>query len=234
MQGEAIDYQLLYPALYGTAGLDDERVLAKDTVYLTFDCAPRSNTMRILDILDEYGVKATFFLMGTDDQEAPEVMSQITSRGHAIGLYSYSGSYPEIYDSVASYLADFEKIYNWVYENTGVRAEIFRFPGGSVNSYNSKIYRELVGEMIRRNIIFFDWNHSGGDNGSTADEIKSNVFATALGAERAIISLNDMVRSEAVADALPDIIGGLRDQGYSFQPLAANVMPVIFSYKSTP
>lgn len=234
LQGEAIDYQLLYPALYGTAGLDDERVLAKDTVYLTFDCAPSSNTMRILDILDEYGVKATFFLMGTDDQEAPEVMSQITSRGHAIGLYSYSGSYPEIYDSVASYLADFEKIYNWVYENTGVRAEIFRFPGGSVNSYNSNIYRELVGEMIRRNFIFFDWNHSGGDNGSTADEIKSNVFATALGAERAIISLNDMVRSEAVADALPDIIGGLRDQGYSFQPLAANVMPVIFSYKSTP
>lgn len=232
--GEAIDYQLLYPELYGTASLSDERILAASTVYLTFDCAPSVNTQRILDILDEYGIKATFFLMGTDDPQGLEVMKQVAARGHSVGLYSYSGSYLEVYDSVSAYLADFEKIYNLVYETTGVRAEIFRFPGGSVNTYNGNIYRELIAEMLRRNFVFFDWNHSGIASGSTAEEIKNNIFTTVQDKDRAILSLSDTAGSEAVADALPDIISGLRDRGYSFQPLIANVMPVVFSYKSAP
>ena len=54
------------------------------------------------------------------------------------------------------------------------------------------------------------------------------------GQTRGIVALRDTVGHEAVVDALPDIITGLRDRGYSFQPLNATVMPVIFSYKSTP
>ena len=235
VSGTPIDYQLLHPELYGTARLSDQRIVAKDTVYLTFDCAPTANTQRILDILDEYGIKATFFLIGVTDSDNLEYMRQIVSRGHSIGLYSYSNSYGEIYESIESYLDDFQKIYDLVYETTGVEAEIFRFPGGSVNTYNNNFYQELIAEMLRRDFIFFDWNYGEGKGDETTPEgIKSNVFNTMEGQTRGIVALRDTVGHEAVVDALPDIITGLRDRGYSFQPLNATVMPVIFSYKSTP
>lgn len=232
---EPLEYQTLYPELYGTAQIAEQRVRAVDTVYLTFDCDPSSNTMRILDILDTYSIKATFFVGGTTDEDALSAMKEIVSRGHSIGLRSYSSSYQAIYQSVETYLEDFNEIYQLVYETTGVWAEIFRFPAGSVNSYNGGIYRELIGEMLRRNFVFFDWNVSGGDsavNDATVDDIRQRINSNIAGMDRAIVQLRDVVGKDAVVEALPGIIEDLQGQGYSFQPLTAAVLPIVFSYKS--
>lgn len=164
-------------------------------------------------------------------------MRDIVSRGHSIGLRSYSDSYQEIYQSVDAYLKDFEQIYNLVYETTGVKAEIFRFPAGSVNAYNSGIYQELIAEMLRRNFIFFDWNVSGEDTqvgDLTADSVASSVLSGMDGKERGIVLLRDSADKMAVVDALPGIIAELQNRGYNFQPLTAAVLPVVFSYKSAP
>lgn len=231
--GEPLDYQILYPNLYGTAVIPAQRIKAIDTVYLTFDCTPSSNTIEILNNLDTYGVKATFFVSGSPDPETQEIMREIVNRGHSIGLRGNSTSYQELYQSVEDYLKDFNDIYNLVYETTGVRAEIFRFPGGSVNSYNSGIYQELIAEMLRRNFVFFDWNITGGASGNsspTAEEISAKVINDMAGRDRAIIKFQDSAGGTAVAGALHSIIDQLHGLGYSFQPLTAAVLPVAFNY----
>lgn len=226
---EPLSYQTLYPELYGTAQIPAQRVKAIDTVYLAFDCTPSSNTLKILNNLDVYGVKATFFINSSSDPEAQEIMREIVSRGHSIGLRSSSGSYQKIYQSVEDYLTDFKEIYDLVYETTGVRAEIFCFPGGSVNSYNSGIYQELIAEMLRRNFVFFDW-HLTEDKEVTAEGISSHVINGMAGRDRAIVKFQDAPGRDMVAGALPSIIEQLREVGYSFQPLTAEVLPVAFRY----
>lgn len=233
LDAEPLAYQTLYPELYSTAVVPAQRVKAIDTVYLTFDCTPSSNTLEILDQLDVYGIKATFFVSGSTDPDAQEIMREIVRRGHSIGLRGNSSSYQKLYHSVEDYLADFNEIYNLVYEATNVRAEIFRFPGGSVNSYNSGIYQELIAEMLRRNFVFFDWSVTEGSASGgelTAEQISTNVINSMAGRDRAIIKFQDSAGREMVAGALPSIIEQLRELGYSFQPLMAEVLPMAFSY----
>lgn len=237
LTGTAIGYQTRCPELYSTAQVPDQRRMTPGEVYLTFDCTPGENTWQILDTLDEYGVKATFFVTAGVDADSEAALKEIANRGHTIGLGSYSGSYQEIYQSVEAYLDDFQEIYDYVYTATGVQAQIFRFPGGSVNAYNSGIYRELIAEMLRRGFVFFDWNVSGEDASITdpsAQHIAQSVLTGMEHKDWAIVSLRDSFGKEAVAKALPDMIKALQDGGYVLEPLAADVMPVVFSYKNAP
>ena len=236
LEAQPIYYQTLYPELYGTAKISGPRDLKIDTVYLTFDCMPSSNTTQILDILDEYNVKATFFLSGTTDESAFAIMQDIVDRGHSIGLRNYSSSLEKIYHSVEDYLNDFKQIYDLVYKATGVQAEIFRFPSGSVNSYNSAIYQELIAEMLRRNFVFFVYDIGGGGvsvGEQTPEQVSEYVLSGMAGRERAIIMLRDTEGKVGVTGALPTIIKEIQEKGYSFEPLTAMVQPVVFSYKSS-
>lgn len=234
---DPIGYQELYPELYSTGEIAETRLYAENTVYLTFNSAPGENTGAILDVLDDYGIKATFFLSGTADTVSREQMKAIADRGHSIGLNGASDSYQRIYSSVAAYLEDFKTIYDLVYEVTGLRAEIFRYPGGSINTYNSGFYQELNAEMLRRGFVFFDWDVTGEDTlvgGADAEWIESHVLSGMEGKDRGIVLLRDTVGKEAVPEALPGIITGLQAAGYEFQPLTVDVMPVVYSYKSAP
>lgn len=236
-EGAAIDYQLLYPELYSSAGTTGRHPPQEKTAYLTFDCTPGENTRKILDALDEYGVKATFFVGAGAEESSLDMLREIVERGHAIGLRCYSDSYQTVYQSVTAYLDDFQQIYDLVYEATGVRAEIFRFPGGSINAYNSGIYQELIAEMLRRGFIYFDWNVSGEDTrlgGLTAEQVSDSVLNGMEGKDWGIIALRDAAGKGVVAEALPAAISGLKEKGYDLQPLTAEVMPVIFSYKNAP
>lgn len=237
MEAVPIDYQLLYPELYGTGEISKERLYEEGTVYLTFNSTPGENTGAILNVLDDYGIKATFFLSGTADSVSLDQMKEIVERGHSIGLNGSSDSYQQIYGSVEDYLADFKAIYDLVYETTGVQAEIFRYPGGSINAYNSGFYQELNAEMLRRNFVFFDWDVSGEDTqmeGTDAAQIENNVVTGMEGKDRGIVLLRDTVGKEAVVDALPNIITRLQGQGYGFKALTADVIPVVYSYKGAP
>lgn len=229
LEGEALAYQELYPELYSAAQIPKEREYRANTVYLTVNTGLNANTRRVLDILDQYGVKATFFVSGTGDAEALAIMKEIDNRGHTIGLYSYSGSYSDIYRSVSSYLDDFKQIHDLVYDTTGIKAEIFRFPGGSINAYDHALYQELIAEMLRRNFVFFDWGVSAQDAADASDGA-SKILDGMGSSSRGIVLIEDAVGSEAQVEALPAAIEGLVARGYEFQPLTASVKPVIFSY----
>lgn len=222
-------YTALYPELYATSSRRE--TLAPDyTVYLTFDDGPSLRTAEILDILKENDIKATFFVTGQTSDLAQELMRRIVAEGHTIAVHTYTHKYEEVYASVEAYLADFDRIYNWVHEVTGVYPQIFRFPGGTINSYNQTLYRELVAEMDRRGFVHHDWNAMCGDADGkphTPEELAANSLAM-LGAKRAIILMHDSAVRENTVACLPAVIAGYRNAGYAFAPLTPEVKAITF------
>ena len=106
---ETPEYQRVFPdfyALEAALGTVDE----EKTVYLTFDDGPSNRTPEILKILDEYGIKATFFVIGKPDEQSQQWMRDIAAAGHTLGLHSYSHDYDKIYASVEAFLTDMEQL----------------------------------------------------------------------------------------------------------------------------
>ncbi len=87
----------------------------------------------------------TGFLSNKEDREAlmdADYQSRIVE-GHAIGIHCDNHDYNKLYKCVDSYVADFEQAYETVYEITGEKVRLFRFPGGSINAYNKKVYQDI-------------------------------------------------------------------------------------------
>lgn len=207
-----------------------EQAADEDTkiMYLTFDDGPSAeSTEQILDILKERNIKATFFVIGENVRKHPETARRIVEEGHTIGIHCDVHDYEMIYESVDSYVADFEKAYDTVLSVTGVEAKIFRFPGGSVNAYNKDVCEDIVAEMEARGFVYFDWNASVEDaTGSkpTPEELVQNAVDTSLGRKRVILLAHDRVENTALAlDALIDAF-----PEYRMEPLTAETAPIQF------
>lgn len=178
-------------------------------VYLTFDDGPSSNTEEILDILDRYGVKATFFVVGKTDEHSQEMYRLILERGHTLGMHSYSHRYGEIYASTEAFTEDLEKIRSYLYDMTGMTSCFYRFPGGSSNALSSTDVQELIDVLDERGIIYFDWNVVNGDAGSvrlSAAQLADNVTNNMERYHTAIVLMHDASGKHSTVEALPVII----------------------------
>ena len=170
-------YQGMYPKLYAEkvepAAEDDGKV-----VYLTFDDGPSNLTIPLLDVLDRYKVKATFFLIGKTDAQSIKEMKEIVNRGSVVGVHSYTHQYDKIYATPVAFLDDFARMHDLLLSATGVDTHIYRFAGGSINSHNSKTAKAIIDEMDRRGYNYYDWNVSSGDaeRGETAQSIYSQTI----------------------------------------------------------
>lgn len=217
----------LYTAAEAQSAIEDKRM-----IYLTFDDGPSPRTAEILDILAKYNVKATFFVIKSNDKYT-EYMVRAVKEGHTVGVHSTSHDYKEIYKNVDAFLKDFTECYEYVKEETGVRPTIFRFPGGSVNSYNKSTHRDIIREMTRRGFIYFDWNVESGDSGGklSASTIYNNVINGCNGKKRAVIIMHDSAGKNSTVEALEDIIKKLIDDGWQFAALTNDVKPMIFKIK---
>ena len=228
------EYTKLYPDLY-VENKPAEFKQDEGTIYLTFDDGPSERTPEVLDILKTYGIKATFFVCGGTDEESQKYMKRVVDEGHTIAIHSISHDYGKIYESVESYLDDFYETYTCVYEATGVKPEIFRFPGGSINNYNRFTYMQIIAEMTRRGFVYYDWNVSGEDAVKGADwtSIYNNImnYIPSDGTGRAIVLLHDSKDKHHTVNVLSDVIEELTDMGYKFDKLDNSVKPTTFSYK---
>lgn len=176
-------------------------------VYLTFDDGPSQNTDKILDILDQYGVKATFFVVGKKNYE--KQYKRIVEDGHTLGMHSYSHKYKEIYASLDAYKQDLMKLHDFLYELTGTDCNIVRFPGGSSNTISQVDMKELIAYLDEENMIYFDWNVSGGDamgDSVDADQIAKNVLDNIDKYNNVVILFHDAAGKKSTVDALPQII----------------------------
>lgn len=116
---EPLSYQLLYPDFYAPTPLPDIEDAGK-TIYLTFDDGPSDRTDEVLKILDEKGVKATFFVIGREDETSIQRIKKAAAAGHTIGMHSYSHDYEKIYASVEDFLDDFYKLFVILRDEAGV------------------------------------------------------------------------------------------------------------------
>lgn len=231
-EGTVPEYTQLYPDLYAQP-YTGEKVTGGKVVCLTFDDGPSENTDRVLQILDQYGIKATFFVVGKTGEASQQRMRNIVAAGHTLAIHSWTHDYRTIYASVEAFLDDFYKLYQWIYEVTGVYPQIFRFPGGSVNGYNRGNYQEIIAEMTRRGFVYFDWNASAQD--ATAKPRAAEAIAAdclkGSNKDLAVVLCHDSAARTTTVDALPAVIEGYQAKGYTFMALTPGVEPVMLGYK---
>lgn len=197
------------------------------TMYLTFDDGPsEENTAAVLDILKKHNIKATFFVVGENVRKHPEVARRIVEEGHTIGIHCNRHEYDVIYESVESYLADFEAAYEAVYEITGAEVKLFRFPGGSINAYNAEVYEEIIEEMTNRGFIYFDWNACLEDAGAktTPEQLIKNARQSTLGRKKIVMLAHDIIYHTTLC--LDELIDSFPE--YKFEPLTEDVKPIQF------
>lgn len=223
-------YQALYPDFYAPQTYSATSS-PDNTAYLTFDDGPSGNTDIILQTLQEENVKATFFVVGTDNADNLARMRRIVQEGHTIGMHSYSHSYKKIYASVEAFLKDMYQVFNLIKDTTGVTPTCFRFPGGSINSYNKAVYKDIKAEMIRRGFVPYDWNVSSGDASTTKytpEQLTGHVLNGIGSKSRIIVLMHDSSSKENTAQAVRQIIIGIREKGFIFAPLDYQTKPILF------
>lgn len=178
-------------------------------VYLTFDDGPSIYTDEILDILAEYDVKATFFVVGKEDEHSQEALRRIVEEGHTLGMHSYSHKYSELYASLDNFEADFEKQRTYLEEVTGETCQFYRFPGGSSNTVGREDMHIFIDFLDSRDMVFFDWNIASGDGSSRLLDVDTLVKNSTKDVESwhtAVILMHDSADKRTTVDALPQTI----------------------------
>ncbi len=194
-------------------------------IYLTFDDSPSSNTVDVLRILREEGVKATFFV-NHRDAGYNYLIQQAYAEGHTIGLHGYVHNYQYIYSSEAIFFDNLYKIQVEVEALTGYKSYLFRFPGGSSNTvsrFNPGIMTRLSVQLKEKGFHYFDWNVSSGDASNLGSAALVDNVKRQLGSgKQYVVLMHDGAGHAATVGALRDIIRYGKSRGYSFQAIDMN------------
>lgn len=212
--------------------IESEKDLPDDyrSVYLTFDDGPSVYTSQILDILDSYGVKATFFVTGAQKDAHPEWYKEIVERGHTIGMHSYTHVYSSVYADEDAFVDDIEQIHQYILDTTGINSSFYRFPGGSSNRVSSLSMDELCKLVHSRGYEYYDWNVSSQDasNPTPSSQTIVNNVLTGIGKhQQSIVLMHDSGDKYATVQALPSIIEGIQKKEKTvILPISMNTKPV--------
>lgn len=219
------------------AAANPDVIVGSDTnkfAYLTFDDGPSANTVKILDFLKVNNIKATFFVLGKNNQD--EIYKRIVNEGHTLAIHSNTHAYDTIYQSVDNFMADITSLSNMLEKVTGVKPSIMRFPGGSNNTISHKygggnIMNQIIPAVTDAGFTYFDWNVDSLDasaNKQDKNVIVQSVLNGAQGKNEAVILMHDAPAKTTTVDALPEIVEGLRKQGFSFRPITDETEQVKF------
>lgn len=198
-------------------------------VYFTFDDGPSEQTEEILDVLKKNNVKATFFVVGKTDERSKELYRRIVDEGHTIGLHSYSHKYSDIYASKAAFQADLQKISDLIYQITGQRTMLYRFPGGSSNKVSNVDMQLLIQFLNERGYTYFDWNVMSGDASTqnfSAEILTQNVMSGIKKSQTSIVLYHDADTRTATVQSLTDVINQLIDMGAQILPIDDNTKKI--------
>ena len=191
--------------------------------FLTFDDGPSSVTPRILDTLKQQNVKATFFVLGSNVKKKPDLVKRMYDEGHFIANHGYSHVYSKIYSSPQAVLDEYnscnEEIRKAIGENE-YNSHLFRFPGGITGGPYADLKCQANDLLMQNNIVHVDWNALNGDaetNNLSVDFEIQRLNETIENKNSIVILMHDSPLKSVTADALPQIIETLRNQGYEFK-----------------
>lgn len=202
-------------------------------VYLTFDDGPCSNTYRVLDILDEYNIKATFFTVGYFVDRHPEIVRETVRRGNFVACHSYTHDFPTCYASADAFMNEIDR---WAaaYEKavgtpqTTIRV---RFPGGSTTGLCPKTVKaEIKERLAEKGYAWFDWNAGNNDRWPQGNVNNLPTKQYLLESYRKSMDWHEKENSPHVVflchdtssdtvDVLPQMIEDLIARGYTFRTI---------------
>ncbi len=232
-------YTLTYTVAdnYGNTGTAQRTVVVKPigqsstvtpngkVIYLTFDDGPGKHTQRLLDVLEQYDAKATFFVVNTG-YSMKKLLNAIVDGGHGLAIHSKTHEYSEIYASEEAFFKDLREMQQIIKDYTGKTVTMMRFPGGSSNTISKKycagIMTQLTKAVQDQGFQYYDWNVSSGDAGGTkdTDQIVTNVI-NGIGSKQYAIVLQHDIHGYSV-DAVERILIWGKQNGYSFEALTPN------------
>lgn len=208
--------------------IKDNGVVNNGSIYLTFDDGPNEGTTnKILDILKDEGIKATFFVTCNGNDS---LIKRIYDEGHTIALHTASHDYSYIYSSTENYFKDLNKVSDRVNRITGIDSKIIRFPGGSSNTisknYKRGIMTELSKLVLNQGYRYFDWNVDAMDasTAKNSSDVYYNVTSN-LSMNRANVVLMHDTKSITVG-ALRNIIRFGKENGFQFKEIDMNTYMV--------
>ena len=198
-----------------------EKIYHSETkrAFLTFDDGPSSVTNKILDILKQENIKATFFVLGSNVEAKPELVKRMYDEGHFVANHGYSHIYSQIYASPENVLNEYNQCNDAIKKAIGeneYNSHLFRFPGGLAGGKYASIKSQANELLEQNNIAHVDWNALNGDaetnNLSPEFEI-SRIHETTEGKNSIVVLMHDSPAKSVTADTLPQIIATLRDKG---------------------
>ena len=224
-QQEEAKKQAKIPKLTDEGRKNIDEIYHSDTkrAFLTFDDGPSSITNTILDILKQEDVKATFFVLGNRVEKNPEAVKRIYDEGHYIANHGYSHIYENIYASPEAVLDEYNRCNDAVKNAIGVQeynSHLFRFPGGLAGGKYADI-KNQANELLKQNdIMHIDWNALNGDAETNELSIEFEMCRlqeTTQNKNSIVVLMHDAPLKKVTAEALPQIITYLKDQGYEFK-----------------
>lgn len=182
----------------------DDRVIS-----ISFDASwGGDQTMRILDLLDEYNAKATFFLVGIWVDKYPELVKEIAARGHEIG--NHSSKHPHMTQISESRMRqELSDMAEKLKAITGQKPTLFRPPYGDYNNTVVRVARSEGYEVVQWSIDSLDWKNKGVDD--LIRRATNNVTPGDI-----VLFHND---SKYILDALPTILKTYQQQGFTLIPV---------------
>lgn len=203
---------------------------------LTFDDGPSTTvTPSILNVLNTYNIKATFFLIGSNiEKNGPsmDLVQEIANNGHSIGNHTYthecrkdipSSLYYRNSINIDRYFEELDLTNNILKKILGqaFSTRIIRMPGGHMTRVHAGTpnLHQFDQKLQQSGYIYIDWNAYDIDaEGSpkTADQLVQNTIATVGNKEKVILLMHDTYGKEETAKALPRIIEYLKEKGYEF------------------
>lgn len=196
-------------------------------IYLTFDDGPSVLTSRILDILKEQDVKATFFLIGNQINGFQDVVKRINDEGHSIGLHTYSHNFKKIYRNKSSFINEMADCQVEIVRATGSSTNIIRFPGGSRKHLSSELLNQLHGY----NYKIYDWNMETRDGLNpklSPDRLYRAATKKCEQPSNIFLLMHCDYMHVNTCKALPRIIKYYKEQGYEFKAITEETPELYF------
>lgn len=194
-------------------------VTKEKVVYLTFDDGPGGKvTKDILDTLKKEGVKATFFVIGSEIKGQESILLRMKDEGHSIGLHSFTHDRDKLYCSNQNFLNEMVKSQEAIYNVTGEKYYILRFPFGC-NNKSYRLTQRLVDTLHENNFKIYDWNADSGDGANYKSSPESIAKKACKNEDNVVVLMHCGFINKTSAKALPSIIKYYKDNGYIFKTI---------------
>ncbi|MBC2399480.1 polysaccharide deacetylase family protein [Clostridium tetanomorphum] len=203
----------------------------KRIVYLTFDDGPtKIITPKLLDVLKQHDVKATFFVVGKEIEGTEDILLRMYKEGHGIGLHTYSHNYKKVYSSQDIFIDEMIKTKEKVKAITGYTSNIIRFPGGSAKQLN----KGFLEKLHKNNLKVFDWNVNlcdGINANLPVNKLVNNAKRYKNNYSRLIVLMHCNSNNKNTVKALPEIIKYYKNLGYEFKAITNDTKEFYYRFK---